>query len=181
MKSWTNFVLLTAVFMSSLGNAQDVKDAQSNQSFTVTHSLNNASPATASAYPSWVKKKYEVETTQFPGRIIYLNGVNISSLRNQELQNVKVKIDDNGNVQIHAPHYEALQDTSFHPLIPKELPRFPKAQFTPQDAPEGRFSKETGLPIKQVSPGDVVSAKELPAEKVAAEKIPAPETPAATR
>ena len=40
------------------------------------------------------------------GRSIYLNGVDVSSARNQFLKNVNLRIDENGNIYIEAPHYQ---------------------------------------------------------------------------
>lgn len=70
-------------------------------------------------------------TTRFPGRVVFLNGVNIGSVRNQRLKNVDVFIDENGNLQITAPHYDVREESSYHPLLPSELPRFSKTVPAP--------------------------------------------------
>lgn len=49
-------------------------------------------------------------------RQIYLNGVDISSARSQELKNVDVQISENGDVYIMAPHYQVQEEDSFVPL-----------------------------------------------------------------
>ncbi|MBC7661394.1 MAG: hypothetical protein H7249_16995 [Chitinophagaceae bacterium] len=49
-------------------------------------------------------------------RSVFLNGVDISSTKNQSMQQVNVNIDSQGNVYIEAPHYEAQQETTFVPL-----------------------------------------------------------------
>lgn len=82
------------------------------------------------------------ETTRMPARLIYLNGKNVSSLKNQELENVYVKIDEYGNVHMTAPQYEVATDSSYHPLLPSELPRFPKDKIQIENLPQGVFSKE---------------------------------------
>jgi hypothetical protein len=78
--------------------------------------------------------------------MVFLNGTNINGVRNQDLSNVNIRIDEAGNFHITAPQYDVQQDSSYHPLMPSELPRFPKRQTGPVDLPQGRFSKETGLP-----------------------------------
>ncbi len=49
-------------------------------------------------------------------RSVFLNGVDISSTKNQSMQQVNITIDSQGNVYIEAPHYEAQQETTFVPL-----------------------------------------------------------------
>ena len=83
-------------------------------------------------------------STMFPARSIFLNGMNIGSVRDQDLENVTVKIDGQGNIHLIAPHYDVREDTSYHPLLPQELPRFPKAGTMPEGMPQGPFSKQSG-------------------------------------
>jgi hypothetical protein len=85
--------------------------------------------------------------------MIFLNGTNINGVRNQDLTNVSIRIDEAGNFHITAPQYDVQQDSSYHPLMPSELPRFPKRQTGPVDLPQGRFSKETGLPSSYLPGG----------------------------
>jgi hypothetical protein len=82
------------------------------------------------------------EVTSHPPRTITLNGVDVNALRGETLENVTVRIDEQGNVAIMAPHYEVSTDATFHPLLPTELPRVPKARTAPRDLPQGRFSKD---------------------------------------
>ncbi|RZA27363.1 MAG: hypothetical protein EOP10_00255 [Proteobacteria bacterium] len=49
-------------------------------------------------------------------RSVFLNGVDISSTKNQSMQQVNISIDSQGNVYIEAPHYEAQQESTFVPL-----------------------------------------------------------------
>jgi hypothetical protein len=112
-------------------------------------------------------RKETFETTYVPGRAIYLNGENISSVRNQDLENVHVQIDPNGNIYIDAPQYEVNTEQSYHPLFPKELPKFPKDISADINLPEGVYSKQTG---KSVAADDIEqkgerSEKELKVEK----------------
>ncbi|MEN9530542.1 MAG: hypothetical protein RI932_2415 [Pseudomonadota bacterium] len=83
-------------------------------------------------------------STDFPARMIYLNGRNISSVREQQLEGVTVRIDSNGNLHISAPQYEVQESTHYRPLLPRDVPRVSKPE--PQnDEPllsrGGRFSK----------------------------------------
>jgi hypothetical protein len=89
-------------------------------------------------------KKLPYDSTYMTGRVIYLNGVNISSVKNQELENVNIHIDNNGNIYIDAPHYEIGVEQSYHPLMPTELPKFPRGEFREAPVPKGIYSKETG-------------------------------------
>jgi hypothetical protein len=84
----------------------------------------------------------EATVTHSPARILLLNGVDISAVRGETLENVTVTIDAAGNVEMVAPHYEVGADTSFHPLLPTELPRLPKERRAPLGMPEGRYRKE---------------------------------------
>lgn len=65
-------------------------------------------------------------TTDFPARMIYLNGKNVSSVRDQQLDGVNVRIDSNGNVHILAPHYEVQESTHYRPLLPNDVPKVSK-------------------------------------------------------
>ena len=87
------------------------------------------------------KRQVSVETTRFAPRLVYLNGINVSDLKDQTLANVNVRIDAQGNIHVTGEHYEVSQDTSFHPLLPTELPRVPKAMTQPLDLPQGIISK----------------------------------------
>jgi len=49
-------------------------------------------------------------------RSIYLNGIDISSSRNQTLKKVNLRIDENGNLYIEAPHYQVDEQQSYTPL-----------------------------------------------------------------
>lgn len=93
-------------------------------------------------------KKNSFESTYIPNHIIYLNGENISSVRNQDLENVNIQIDKNGNIYIDAPQYQVSVEQSYHPLLPKELPKFKKVNFYEKlSLPQGIYSKETGKPV----------------------------------
>lgn len=72
------------------------------------------------------KPEVGAPTTEFPARMIYLNGRNISSVREQRLEAVNVMIDAHGNVHISAPHYEVQESTHYRPLFAKDLPKFSK-------------------------------------------------------
>jgi hypothetical protein len=52
-----------------------------------------------------------------PGvRSIFLNGVDISAARSQELKNVDVRINESGDVFIVAPHYQVNEEDTYVPL-----------------------------------------------------------------
>ena len=49
-------------------------------------------------------------------RTIFLNGVDISAAKSQDLKNVTVHIDERGDVYISAPHYQVNEENTFMPL-----------------------------------------------------------------
>ena len=55
-------------------------------------------------------------STPVSARNIYLNGTDISSARNQELKNVRVIINEHGDVFLIAPHYQVNLQDSYVPL-----------------------------------------------------------------
>lgn len=106
-------------------------------------------------------KKLPYDTTFMMGKIIYLNGVNISTIKNQTLENVNLRIDNNGNIYIDAPQYEIGVEQSYHPLMPNELPKFPKSELQDSNLTKGTYSKETGkFSIKPPMPSEF--APEIP-------------------
>ncbi len=54
--------------------------------------------------------------TTIPNRSIYINGVDVSSARNQDLRNVQIKIAENGDIYISAPQYQVTEEETFMPL-----------------------------------------------------------------
>jgi hypothetical protein len=93
-------------------------------------------------------KKESFDTTYASSRILYLNGENINSVRNETLENVTVEIDDNGNIHIQGPQYEVKSEQSYHPLLPRELPKFKKDQIYDQlPINQGTYSKQTGQTV----------------------------------
>ena len=81
-------------------------------------------------------------TTDFPARMVYLNGKNVSSIREQQLEGVNVRIDVNGNIHILAPHYEVQESTHYRPLLPHDLPKVSKpAPLVEEPLLSGRHSK----------------------------------------
>lgn len=105
-------------------------------------------------------------------RSIFLNGVDISSTKNQSMQQVNITIDSQGNVYIEAPHYEAQQESTFVPLgrqgsITARIPQhkapgpLPTAQSPAQPAlaPEGD-SRDTLDTAPKGTTSDGFQAKE---------------------
>lgn len=88
-------------------------------------------------------------------RSVYLNGIDISSARSQDLRNVHIKISDSGDIYISAPQYQVTEEESFLPLssytskspLPEHKP--PQAMTPPKspgESPEKLTSKSsTGL------------------------------------
>jgi hypothetical protein len=80
-------------------------------------------------------------------KVIYLNGVNITSARNQEMTNVSVKIDESGNIFLVAPQYDVSVKKSYRALIPEEYPSYKKEK---SNAPL-KIGKNKGAVSKTVS------------------------------
>lgn len=78
-------------------------------------------------------------------RSIYLNGVDISAAKNQNLEQVNVRIDTRGNIYVEAPQYEVQQESTFVPLS-RQAPPHPN------------------LPVHK-SPGPLPNEVEVPASK----------------
>ena len=104
-------------------------------------------PGRSNAVPDFQKYNWQRETSlpsraykNLPLHSVYLNGENIVGLRNQSLEGVNVRFDAQGNVYIEAPHYEIHHDTSYHPLLPEEVPQFQKEvpDFSRKNVPSRR-------------------------------------------
>ncbi len=54
-------------------------------------------------------------------RSVYLNGVDISSVSNQQLKNVTIQIDEKGDVYITASHYQVHEEKNYVPLSKTEV------------------------------------------------------------
>jgi len=106
----------------------------------------------------FTKPEVGAPTTDFPARVIYLNGRNISSVREQQLEGVNVSIDSHGNIHINAPHYEVQESTHYRPLFGKDLPKFskpgpPRANLgSPMSAPEAAsVPSQPDIPVPPIS------------------------------
>lgn len=96
-------------------------------------------------------------------RSVFLNGVDISSAKNQSMQQVNIKIDSQGNVYIEAPQYEAQQETTFVPLG--------RRQPLPGAIPQHRAPGPLPQRIEPASQAELAPAEETKVEQgSAAEK-----------
>ena len=89
---------------------------------------------------------------------IFLNGVDISSARNQNLKNVNVTISEDGTVFIEAPHYQVREDDIF-----TSLGKTSKGRFNGIDhGPDKMVGKKGNLhPNSQVDPSTLPTYKEF--------------------
>jgi hypothetical protein len=100
-----------------------------------------------------------------PGtRSIYLNGVDISSARNQDLRNVHVHVDGDGNVFVKAPHYQVTEEETFVPLssykhsqsAPEHQPMVERnsapRQVTPAAASDSNSALASPVPVGDANP-----------------------------
>lgn len=108
--------------------------ARSNSGAWVTASASSKDSAPLMGYRRSKPQMSEL-TTDFPARMIYLNGKNISTVRDQKMDGVTVRIDANGNVHISAPHYEVQESTHYRPLLPRDVPRVSKPAAAAEETP----------------------------------------------
>jgi hypothetical protein len=116
-----------------------------------------------------------------PNRSIYMNGVDISSSRNQDLRNVHVKISDNGDIYIAAPQYQVTEEETFLPLSTYTKAKTPEHKpAQPMNSASGKAAAKTAAaaiepkpdapakPASAVAPAEsVVPGKTGPAEAAA--------------
>ncbi len=89
---------------------------------------------------------------------IFLNGVDISSARNQNLKNVNVSISEDGTVFIEAPHYQVREDDIFSSLGKTSKGRFSGIARGEEKA----VGKKGGThPNSQVDPSTLPTYKEF--------------------
>jgi hypothetical protein len=103
-------------------------------------------------------------------RSVFLNGIDISSARSQDLRNAHIKITESGDVYITAPQYQVTEEETFMPLssysskppMPEHKP--PQAMSAPKSAWEGneRSAKPGG--DAPVTVPKSASANPLPAQ-----------------
>jgi hypothetical protein len=78
---------------------------------------------------------------QAAARSIFLNGADVSGVRNQSMNDVSVHIDELGNVMISAPQYKVHDRSRYHPINKQKKPAhqadaiFPNARGTVQALP----------------------------------------------
>ncbi|MCX6131087.1 MAG: hypothetical protein NTX25_18775 [Proteobacteria bacterium] len=117
------------------------------------------------------------------GRVIYLNGIDISAAKNQALEQVNVRIDAQGHIYIEAPQYEVQQETSFvplsgqmpgHPSLPEHKAPGPLTRQveTPAQKLDLASPPETGDTMDQAEATSTVSNASSPTEKEGTRKPP---------
>ena len=80
--------------------------------------------------PSYTAAPMPITT---PNRSVFMNGIDISSSRNQDLRNVHVKISENGDIFIAGPQYQVTEEETFMPLSSYTGKSQPPAHRPPQD------------------------------------------------
>lgn len=116
--------------------------------------------AFASTTPPQAKSSTPAPITT-PNRSIFLNGIDISSARSQDLRNVHVKISETGDVFISAPQYQVTEEETFLPLS-----SYTTKQVTPEHKPPQAMGTATGT---ATGTGSAAVAK-APTEGSAADK-----------
>jgi hypothetical protein len=109
-------------------------------------------------------------------RSVFLNGVDVSSSRSQELRNVQIRINEKGDIFISAPHYQVTEEDFFTPLS-----RVPSNGTTANVAPGVAEAVNTGTaisppampsPVQPVSQSVPVKASVAPSSPVASGASP---------
>lgn len=85
-------------------------------------------------------------------RSVYLNGVDISGAKSQDLRNVDVHINENGDLFIIAPHYQVNEEDTYVPLS-----KFVQGMNLPKHKPPQKVSStDEVMPAAKPEPGQMV-------------------------
>lgn len=106
-----------------------------------------------------------------PNRSVYLNGVDISSSRNEDLRNVHIKISENGDLFISAPQYQVTEEETFMPLSSYTTKSMPPEHKPPQPM-RGPDQPSSGKINDSVTP-QVSNPTKPDSEKTASRSAPA--------
>jgi hypothetical protein len=104
-------------------------------------------------------------------KTVYLNGVDVSSVRNTTLKNVTVVVDQKGDVYIEAPHYKVDKESTYLPLSKAgSVDKTPEHQLpTHPNLNQGSYEKVIpGTPEKVVHPTQASAPAELPPSEAVA-------------
>ena len=87
-------------------------------------------------------------------RTIYVNGVDVSGIRNAEMKDVTVKISESGDVFILAPQYQVLEEKTFVPVNEHEVMRSKVKHTPPTQLPKLSTKSEEAMkaPAKPANP-----------------------------
>ena len=144
--------------------------AVSRLSFSANEPVGARASGTTSAKPTMAAPVVMPVTT--PNRSVYLNGVDISSARNQDLRNVHIKISDNGDVFIAAPQYQVTEEETFMPLSSYTGKSAPPEHKPPQAMNSGSGAKsanaaQENTPVEKpsaITPDITTPATSAPAQ-----------------
>lgn len=84
-------------------------------------------------------------------RSVYLNGVDISSAKSQDLRNVDVHINEAGDLFIIAPHYQVNEEDSYVPLS-----KFVQGMNLPKHKPPQKVGPNEAVPVAKLEPGQPI-------------------------
>lgn len=109
-----------------------------------------------------------------PNRSIFLNGIDISSARSQDLRNVHIKISETGDIFISAPQYQVTEEETFLPLS-----SYTTKQVTPEHKPPQAMGTGTGSAAVAKAPteGSGADKSAEKTEKIATKSANPPSTP----
>lgn len=123
-------------------------------------------------------------------RSIYLNGIDISNAQGQDIENVNIHINENGDIFIIAPHYQVNEEETYMPLSklqsrsslhgkkfsrPGTMPQHKKPRELPSHVDPTRMrTPDKQLPAVELQPASDLQGKTTskPEAKIAT-KLPA--------
>jgi len=108
-----------------------------------------------------------------PNRSIFLNGIDISSARSQDLRNVHIKISETGDIFISAPQYQVTEEETFLPLSSYTTKQVTPEHKSPQAMGTGTGAG-TGSAAVAKAPieGSVAEKSSEKATEKSSEKLP---------
>lgn len=86
------------------------------------------------------------------GRSVFLNGIDISSAKSQDLKHVDIHISENGDLFVIAPHYQVNEEDTYIPLSKYVQGLNQPAHHAPQSIEAGRTRE---LPNEALSSGQL--------------------------
>ncbi len=108
-------------------------------------------------------------------RSVYLNGVDISSAKSQDLRNVDVHINEAGDLFIIAPHYQVNEEDTYVPLS-----KFVQGMNLPKHKPPQKIGPNEAVPVAKMEAGQPIPKAGEPVSPAASAQTVTPQQKAET-